>query len=79
MTAGALSPFRCFALTGQREWDDFESTFRAGRQERLLAHGDPRARQPEDFHAGGVRGSLGAGWRLAVRPRLSVVRPARYR
>lgn len=28
----------------QREWDDFESTFRAGRQEWLLAHGDdPRA------------------------------------
>jgi SAM-dependent methyltransferase len=28
----------------QREWDDFESTFRAGRQEWLLAHvADPRA------------------------------------
>jgi cyclopropane fatty-acyl-phospholipid synthase-like methyltransferase len=28
----------------QREWDDFESTFRAGRQEWLLAHDDdPRA------------------------------------
>jgi SAM-dependent methyltransferase len=28
----------------QREWDDFESTFRAGRQEWLLANGDsPRA------------------------------------
>jgi hypothetical protein len=28
----------------QREWDDFESTFRAGRREWLLANaGDPRA------------------------------------
>jgi cyclopropane fatty-acyl-phospholipid synthase-like methyltransferase len=32
----------------QREWDDFESTFRAGRQEWLLAHGD-------DSRAAGVR------------------------
>ncbi|MGH3124358.1 MAG: SAM-dependent methyltransferase [Streptosporangiaceae bacterium] len=34
----------------QREWDDFESTFRAGRQEWLLAHGDdPRAAGVRDW------------------------------
>lgn len=34
----------------QREWDDFESTFRAGRQEWLLAHGDdPRAPEVRDW------------------------------
>jgi SAM-dependent methyltransferase len=34
----------------QREWDDFEFTFRAGRQEWLLAHsGDPRAMQVRDW------------------------------
>jgi SAM-dependent methyltransferase len=34
----------------QREWDDFESTFRAGRQEWLLAHGDdPRAAEVRDW------------------------------
>jgi ubiquinone/menaquinone biosynthesis C-methylase UbiE len=34
----------------QREWDDFESTFRAGRQEWLLAHsGDPRAQEVRDW------------------------------
>jgi ubiquinone/menaquinone biosynthesis C-methylase UbiE len=33
-----------FSETDQREWDDFESTFRAGRQEWLLANpGDPKA------------------------------------
>ena len=32
------------SVADQREWDDFESTFRAGRQEWLLAHPtDPRA------------------------------------
>jgi SAM-dependent methyltransferase len=32
------------SVADQREWDDFESTFRAGRQEWLLSHpGDPRA------------------------------------
>ena len=32
------------------EWDDFESTFRAGRQEWLLAHaGDPRAEGVRDW------------------------------
>jgi cyclopropane fatty-acyl-phospholipid synthase-like methyltransferase len=34
----------------QREWDDFESTFRAGRQEWLIAHGDdPRAAEVRDW------------------------------
>jgi hypothetical protein len=34
----------------QREWDDFESTFRAGRQEWLLANaGDPRAADVRDW------------------------------
>jgi SAM-dependent methyltransferase len=34
----------------QREWDDFESTFRAGRQEWLLAHSDdPRAPEVRDW------------------------------
>jgi cyclopropane fatty-acyl-phospholipid synthase-like methyltransferase len=33
-----------------REWDDFESTFRAGRQEWLLAHSDdPRAAEVRDW------------------------------
>jgi hypothetical protein len=32
------------SVASQLEWDDFESTYRAGRQEWLLAHaGDPRA------------------------------------
>ncbi|GIG87320.1 SAM-dependent methyltransferase [Plantactinospora endophytica] len=35
----------------QREWDDFESTWRAGRQEWLLAH-------PDDPRAEGVRDEL---------------------
>jgi cyclopropane fatty-acyl-phospholipid synthase-like methyltransferase len=34
----------------QREWDDFESAFRAGRQEWLLAHSDdPRAAEVRDW------------------------------
>ena len=34
----------------QSEWDDFESTFRAGRQEWLLAHSDdPRAPEVRDW------------------------------
>lgn len=34
----------------QREWDDFESTFRAGRQEWLTGHGgDPRAAEVRDW------------------------------
>ncbi len=51
----------------QREWDDFESTFRAGRQEWLLAHSDdPRAAEVRDWldarerqYAGAYRGILG--------------------
>jgi len=38
------------SVADQREWDDFESTFRAGRQEWLLAHpGDPRAGEVRDW------------------------------
>jgi SAM-dependent methyltransferase len=34
----------------QREWDDFESTWRAGRQEWLIGHGgDPRAAEVRDW------------------------------
>ena len=51
----------------QREWDDFESTFRAGRQGWLLAHGDdPRAAEVRDWldarerqYIGTYRGILG--------------------
>jgi len=40
----------CRSTADQREWDDFESTFRAGRQEWLLAHGDdPRAAEVRDW------------------------------
>ncbi|MDX6422231.1 MAG: hypothetical protein QOG28_6851 [Trebonia sp.] len=40
------------SVASRLEWDDFESTFRAGRQEWLVAHaGDPRA-------AGGRLGTL---------------------
>jgi cyclopropane fatty-acyl-phospholipid synthase-like methyltransferase len=38
------------SVSDQREWDDFESTFRAGRQEWLIAHGDdPRAAEVCDW------------------------------
>jgi len=38
------------SVADQREWDDFESTFRAGRQEWLLAHpADPRAADVRDW------------------------------
>jgi cyclopropane fatty-acyl-phospholipid synthase-like methyltransferase len=38
------------SVSDQREWDDFESTFRAGRQEWLIAHGDdPRAAEVRDW------------------------------
>ncbi|HEX4832812.1 MAG TPA: methyltransferase domain-containing protein [Trebonia sp.] len=38
------------SVAGQREWDDFESTFRAGRQEWLVAHpDDPRAGELRDW------------------------------
>ncbi|MEU4570560.1 class I SAM-dependent methyltransferase [Micromonospora sp. NPDC023956] len=51
----------------QREWDDFESTWRAGRQEWLLAHADdPRAAGVRDEldtqlrqYVSGYRGVLG--------------------
>jgi ubiquinone/menaquinone biosynthesis C-methylase UbiE len=38
------------SVASQLEWDDFESTFRAGRQEWLLAHArDPRAADLRDW------------------------------
>jgi cyclopropane fatty-acyl-phospholipid synthase-like methyltransferase len=38
------------STAGQREWDDFESTFRAGRQQWLVGHGgDPRAAGIRDW------------------------------
>ncbi|HEY2577717.1 MAG TPA: methyltransferase domain-containing protein [Streptosporangiaceae bacterium] len=38
------------SVADQREWDDFESTFRAGRQEWLLGHpSDPRAGEVRDW------------------------------
>jgi cyclopropane fatty-acyl-phospholipid synthase-like methyltransferase len=38
------------SVASQLEWDDFESTFRAGRQEWLLAHADdPRAAEIRDW------------------------------
>ena len=46
IAACRTSGWRVISMTiaDQREWDDFESTFRAGRQEWLVAHGeDPRA------------------------------------
>jgi cyclopropane fatty-acyl-phospholipid synthase-like methyltransferase len=54
----------------QREWDDFESTFRAGRQEWLLANpGHPRAAeirdwldQREDEYVGVYRGVVGLAY-----------------
>ena len=37
------------STTDQREWDDFESSYRAGRQEWLIGHGgDPRAAELRD-------------------------------
>ena len=40
----------------QREWDDFEFTYRAGRQEWLLTHGDdPRAGQIREWLDGSER------------------------
>jgi hypothetical protein len=48
--AGLLEPCRSagwrvihMSVADQREWADFESTFRAGRQEWLLAHAADRA------------------------------------
>ncbi|GLY26512.1 methyltransferase domain-containing protein [Micromonospora sp. NBRC 101691] len=55
------------STAGQREWDDFEATWRAGRQEWLLAHpDDPRAADVRDEldnqlrqYVGVYRGVLG--------------------
>ncbi|WP_460916405.1 SAM-dependent methyltransferase [Plantactinospora veratri] len=59
-----------FSTTDQREWDDFENTWRAGREEWLLAHpDDPRAADVRDEldarlreYASVYRGLLGLGY-----------------
>lgn len=59
----------------QREWDDFESTFRAGRQEWLLAHdGHPRAAEIRDWldarerqYVSTYRGVLGFAYLVLAR------------
>jgi cyclopropane fatty-acyl-phospholipid synthase-like methyltransferase len=59
-----------FSTADQREWDDFEATWRAGRQEWLLEHPtDPRAaavREELDTrlreYVGSYRGVLGLGY-----------------
>jgi cyclopropane fatty-acyl-phospholipid synthase-like methyltransferase len=69
LEAGRAAGWRVIHLSeaDQREWDDFESTFRAGRQEWLLAHaGHPRAAEIREWldmrereYAGVYRGVLG--------------------
>jgi hypothetical protein len=64
-----------FSEADQREWDDFESTFRAGKQEWLLAHGDdPRAAEVREWldarerqYAGVYRGLLGLAYLVVAR------------
>ncbi|MGK5440913.1 SAM-dependent methyltransferase [Micromonospora sp. URMC 105] len=59
-----------FSTADQREWDDFESTWRAGQQEWLLQHpDDPRATQVREElddrlrqYVGVYRGVLGLGY-----------------
>jgi SAM-dependent methyltransferase len=59
----------------QREWDDFESTFRAGRQEWLLANaGHPRAPEIREWldtrerqYVGVYRGVLGFAYLMLAR------------
>jgi SAM-dependent methyltransferase len=59
----------------QREWDDFESTFRAGRQEWLLANADhPRAPEIREWldtrereYVGVYRGLLGLAYLVLAR------------
>jgi SAM-dependent methyltransferase len=63
------------SIADQREWDDFESTFRAGRQEWLLAHPDhPRAAEIRDWldtrerqYVGLYRGVLGFAYLVLAR------------
>jgi SAM-dependent methyltransferase len=63
------------STTDLREWDDFESTFRAGRQEWLLAHpDDPRAAEVRDWldgrerqYFGVYRGVLGFAYLVLAR------------
>jgi cyclopropane fatty-acyl-phospholipid synthase-like methyltransferase len=64
-----------FSEADQREWDDFESTFRAGKQEWLLAHGDdPRAAEVREWldarerqYVGVYRGLLGFAYLVLAR------------
>lgn len=59
-----------FSTADQREWDDFEATWRAGRQEWLLDHpDDPRAAEVREAldtqlreYVGVYRGILGFGY-----------------
>jgi cyclopropane fatty-acyl-phospholipid synthase-like methyltransferase len=59
----------------QREWDDFESTFRAGRQEWLLANpGHPKAEEVRDWldrrereYVGIYRGVVGLAYTVLAR------------
>ena len=64
-----------FSEADQREWDDFESTFRAGKQEWLLANGDdPRAAGVREWldarerqYVGVYRGVLGFAYLVLAR------------
>jgi SAM-dependent methyltransferase len=64
-----------FSEADQREWDDFESAFRAGRQEWLLANADdPRAPEIRDWldrrereYVGVYRGLLGFAYLVLAR------------
>jgi SAM-dependent methyltransferase len=64
-----------FSVADQREWDDFESTFRAGRQEWLLASADhPRAAEIRDWldfrerqYLSAYRGVLGYAYLVLAR------------
>jgi SAM-dependent methyltransferase len=64
-----------FSTADQREWDDFESTHRAGRQEWLLANPEhPRAEEIKDWldlrerqYASVYRGVLGFGYLVLAR------------
>ncbi|MER6593236.1 hypothetical protein ABT214_15565 [Micromonospora purpureochromogenes] len=59
-----------FSTADQREWDDFESTWRAGQQEWLLQHpDDPRATEVREElddrlreYVGVYRGVLGLAY-----------------
>lgn len=64
-----------FSTADQREWDEFESSWSAGRQEWLLAHpDDPRSTEVRDQldsrlrdYVSGYRGVLGFGYFVLAR------------